>query len=233
MTKNYTLFCHGSVNATATMEPQEYGEPYAQLNIPYATIPENVKIIFYIPPGTIFNATSGLHLFNHVSNSKPEEVTETDKFVSTMKGILKYKTKVPEREGETRMFLSWDTKIEDFPRVVSKNSNSWFAYDYNLKGKRQQDNGTPLDAVKWGLWESGLGASRAVHELPTENDKSTMTEVLASAAKDAGEDTAIVHAIFCRVEILTSDETDKTADQSGGAFPKSRNIQWTSMKVNK
>ena len=205
--KNYTLFCHGVV----PVELQD-GEGYPYVSPALATIPPKVGVVFYIPPGTIFDAVCGamLHhrLRNHVALNSEQE---TMRLVQTIKAEMTFTAKARDYSSKDKMFWVGQGTYKEYPKMCSALKNAEFVFDYSLRGMKTTDSPI-LNKIRWGLHEIGWGGTAVKALGPGET--STLSVMLAEAASHAGAENAMVHCIFCRVEQFNNAEAEKFADAS-------------------
>jgi hypothetical protein len=177
-----------------------------------ATIPAKVGVVFYIPPGTIFDAVCGamLHhrLRNHVALNSEQE---TMRLVQAIKSEMSFTAKSRDYSKLDKMFWAGQNTYKEYPKLCSAIKNAEFVFDYNLKGMKPTDSPI-LQKIRWGLHEIGW-AGKAVKPLgPAET--STLGVMLSAAAADAGAEHAMVHCIFCRVEQFLDKDAEDYAHTS-------------------
>lgn len=204
--KNYTLFCHGSVPVGMQKE-----DGYAYVTPALATIPQNVSVVFYIPPGTIFDAICGAMLHHRLRNNVSlNSERATLELMQAIRAEMNFVAKPKDYSARAHMFWVGQSTYKDYPKICNTRKNAEFVYNYNLKQK--QDEHKLLKKVRWGLHEIGWGGAAVKPIGPGES--STLTEMLSAAATDADDEKAVVHCIFCRVEQFSDKASEDFADAS-------------------
>lgn len=193
--KNYTLFSHGSAPIEMVKE-----EGYEFPSPPLCRVPANVSVVFYIPPGTIFDAVCGAMLYTRLRNhTSLTSKAETERVVQGVRADMVFEAKEIDYREKKRDQIFWvgEKIFKEYPKLCNANKNADSLYNYKLKGRKPTDHAI-LNKVTFGLCE--IGYHGATVQAIDPGGATTLQAMLDAASRHAGAEEAIVHCIFCRVE---------------------------------
>ncbi len=204
----------GSTKSTGGQYPSDYFE----LDDPKIDIPDEMTIVAYIPPGTIFNAISGAKIqgkiHTELDRDKLFTMRQCESFLKTLRDKISLRT-TTEHATNGRLFFSFgyseDNLKEEYPKTYNKNSEHDI-YDYKLTGPKDLLQKTTFEekGFKWGVHKStSVNAKVSKMEAYDVGHNTTLSAVLKTIkSAQKGFDKQVVHLIFCRVEILGQSAKD-------------------------
>lgn len=205
--KHYTVSCHGKLNygyAGNSWDFNADSQPIA--------LPTNVKLVIYIPPGTVFDGLSGRLMQKYIhSNCRMlgSRARNVNSFLTTLrkKARLRQRDFASNAHPQRRFFLySYDgdagrRKLEGYPQLVGEGQEH-DVYNYSLTGPSAQDR-INFGNFFWGV--KSFDASSATPRVERAFGNNEAIGKLATLIRDYATDTDVTyffHLIFCRVEQL-------------------------------
>jgi hypothetical protein len=210
--KHYMICGHGRLNYgytdTHNFEFNDETQPIE--------LAKNVRIIAYIPPGTVFDAISGRQIQKIISG-RTLLLSANEGAVDDMRGLLRRKAKLARRNYAaqvapgTKFFrYTYDGESEAiarYPRLFKagglpgKASND--IYDYSLSGPSSAQQKVDFGDFKWGVlsFDSAHATPQHEREFGVAEKVGKLSSLIDTYATDDAV-TYFFHLIFCRVEVL-------------------------------
>nr|AYM52503.1 hypothetical protein [Archangium sp.] len=210
--KNYIISGHGKLNYgysnLANYELNDASQPIS--------LKKNIRIVAYIPPGTVFSAVSGRQIQKIISQ-RTRQLSVNEGGVDELRQHLRAKATMKRQNFATaqpgKKFFNYayedgGDELRRYPKLIKAGGKEGFGnnkdlYDYTITGPSSEEQKVAFGDFKWGVlaFDSGQAVPQQVREFGVKENAGSLSSLINTYATNNAY-VYFFHLIFCRVEIL-------------------------------